>query len=334
MAIDLVGQRRLKANEPLVKALSNSDTAVRHAALGALGETIDASDLKLLIARLSDAQHPEDQPVAQQALRSASIRMEDREAVAKQLSASMATQPTTVKVKLLEILAEVGGQNSLLAMKAAFTGSDNTLRDTSSRLLGNWATVEAGPTLLELAQLPPSVYTTRAMRGYIRLVRQFQMPDEQRVEMCRNAMKAAKFEPEQELVVEVMERYPSVAMMDAAMSAQPLPKIKDLTYRAALMIAAKMPDNDEIKSRLNKLGFKPVKVEIVKAEYGTAETKRDATEALRKLVKEFPVIPLTASYDKTFGGSPATKETLNVQYRVNGKEGTATFAEDDSIYLK
>ncbi len=65
-------------------------------------------------------------------------------------------------------------------MKAAFTSSDNALKDTSSRLLGNWANVEAGPTLLELAQLPPSNYTTRAMRGYIRLVRQFSMPDDQR----------------------------------------------------------------------------------------------------------------------------------------------------------
>ena len=169
MLIDLAGQRRLKANEPLVKALGNSEASVRHAALGALGETIDAGDLKLLIARLNDTKHPEDMPVAQQALRAASVRMEDREAVAKQLSDSMANQPTALKTKLLEILAEVGGQNALKAMKAAFTGSDNALKDASSRLLGNWANVEAGPTLLELAQLPPNVspvlYTTRAMRG-------------------------------------------------------------------------------------------------------------------------------------------------------------------------
>ncbi len=92
MVIDLVGQRRLKANDALVKALGDSEAAVRHAALGALGETIDAADLKLLIARLNDTKHPEDLPVAQQALRAASVRMEDREAVAKQLSDSMSGQ--------------------------------------------------------------------------------------------------------------------------------------------------------------------------------------------------------------------------------------------------
>lgn len=336
MLIDLAGQRRLKANESLVKALGNSEASVRHAALGALGETIDAGDLKLLIARLNDTKQPEDLPVAQQALRAAAVRMEDREAVAKQLSDSMANQPTAVKTKLLEILAEVGGQNALKAMKAAFISNDNALRDASSRLLGNWANVEAGPTLLELSQLPASNFTTRAMRGYIRLVRQFSMPDDQRAEMCRNAMKAAKFEPEQELVVDVMERYPSLGMMDVAMSAQPLPKVKDSVYRAVIMIAAKLPESEEVKSRLNKLGQKPVKLEIIKAEYGSAETKRDVTEVVRKQVRDLPVIPLTASYNKSFGGDPAAnaKKSLTIQYRLNGKEGTATFAEDDSIWLK
>ena len=162
------------------------------------------------------------------------------------------------------------------------------------------------------------------------------MPDDQRAEMCRNAMKTAKAEAEQELVVDVMERYPSLGMMDVALSAQPLPKVKDSVYRAALMIAAKLPESEEVKSRLNKLGQKPVKLEIIKAEYGSAETKRDVTEVIRKQVRDLPVIPLTASYNKSFGGDPAAnaKKSLTIQYRLNGKEGTATFAEEDSIWLK
>ncbi len=89
--------------------------------------------------------------------------MEDREGVAKQLSDAMATLPTSDQDQAARNPGEVGGQNALQAMKSAFTSNDNALRDASSRLLGNWANVEAGPTLLELAQLPPSVYTTRAI---------------------------------------------------------------------------------------------------------------------------------------------------------------------------
>ncbi|MFO1063760.1 MAG: HEAT repeat domain-containing protein [Pirellulales bacterium] len=335
--IDLVGARRINATAALRKATDSSDAGIRHAAIAALGQTIESADLKLLAARLNVSKYPEDLPVVQQSLRAAAIRMEDREAVAKQLSDAMSGQPAAVKTKLLEILAEVGGNNALQAMKAAFTSKDTALVDASSRLLGNWSNPEAGPVLLELAQLPTSVYTTRAMRGYIRLVRQFSMPEEQRVDMCRNAMKTAKAAAEQQLVVEVMERYPSIAMMDVAIAAQPLPAVKPEVRRAILMIAAKLPDSEEVKSRLNKVGEKPSTVEIVKAEYGSTDAKRDVTEALRKQLRNLPVIPLPApSYNKSFGGDPApnAKKQLTIEYRHNGKEGKATFDEDDPILLK
>ena len=337
LLIELIGQRRISATEALRKAIDSNDQTVRHAALTALGQTIEPGDLKLLVSRLNSTKNAEDLAVVQQSLRSASIRMADREAVAKQLSDSMASQPTAVKTKLLEILAEVGGNNALQAMKAAFTSKDPAQVDTSSRLLGNWANTEAGPVLLELAQLPPSVYTSRAIKGYIRLVRQFSMPDEQRVEMCRNAMKAAKAAPEQLLVVEVMERYPSIPMMDVALAAQPLPAVKPDVRRAVLMIAAKLPDSSDVQSRLDKIGQKPVTVEIIKAEYGSTDTKRDVSEVLRKQLRKLPVIPLpAASYNKSFGGDPApsAKKQLTIQYRLDGKAGEASFAEDDPIMLK
>ncbi|MCC6507959.1 MAG: HEAT repeat domain-containing protein, partial [Pirellulaceae bacterium] len=292
LLIDLIGQRRMKAVDALRKAIDSSDESVRHAALAALGETIEPSDMRLLINRLSDGKYPTDLAVVQQSLRAAAVRMEDREAVAAQLSDSIADQPNSVKSKLLEILAEVGGTNALQAMKRAAMSNDNALRDTSSRLLGNWFDVEAGPVLFELAQMPTSIYTTRAVRGYIRLARQFTMSDQQRSEMCRQAMKIAKFAPEQKLVVEVMERYPSLGMMDVAVEAKPLPAASEDFKRAVMMIAAKLPDSDEVKSRLAKVGHKPVKVEIVKAEYGSSDTKRDVSDVLRKQVRDLPVIPL------------------------------------------
>ncbi len=109
-----------------------------------------------------------------------------------------------------------------------------------------------------------------------------------------------------------------------------------MVFRAALMNAAKLPESDEVKSRLNKLGQKPVKLEIIKAEYGSAETKREVTDVVRKQARNLPVIPLTASYNKSFGGDPApnAKKFLTILYRLNGKEGSATFNEDDSIWLK
>ena len=58
-------------------------------------------------------------------------------------------------------------------------------------------TVDAAPVLLDLAKTAPdNKYKIRALRGYIRLVRQFTVPDAQRVEMCRAALDAAERDAE------------------------------------------------------------------------------------------------------------------------------------------
>lgn len=336
LLIELVGERRLPALEPLRKAMENSDEGVRHAALTALGETIEAKDLGLLVGRLNNAKYASDLPVVQQSVRAAAVRMPDREAVAKQLVGAMSNQPTAVKSRLLEILSEVGGSNALQAMRTAALTNDNELKDTSSRLLGSWFDVDAGPVLLELAQQPPSVYTTRAMRGYIRLARQFTMSDAQRADMCRKAMKTANRAPEQKLVIEVMERYPSPEMLSVAVESQPVADLKDEARRAVLTIAAKLPPSPEVDQELAKIGQKPVKLEIIKAEYGAGEAQRDVTEIVRKQVRNVPLIPLpAANYNASFGGDPAPNATkqLKIQYRLNGKAGEASFAENAPILL-
>ena len=134
----------------------------------------------------------------------------------------MSGQPTAVKNRFLEILGEVGGSNALAAMRAAAVGNDAELRDTSSRLLGSWFDVEAGPVLLELAKMPNNQFNVRALRGYIRLARQFTMPEPQRAEMCRSAMQATNRAAEQKLVLEVMERYPSPEMLKVAQEVKPV----------------------------------------------------------------------------------------------------------------
>jgi len=57
---------------------------------------------------------------------------------------------------------------------------------------------------------------------------------------------------------------------------------------------------------------------------------------LKKDVGDFSVINLHASsFNKSFGGDPspgATKQ-LVVEYRLDGKSGKATFAENDVIML-
>ena len=117
-------------------------------------------------------------------------RMADREAATAKLIAAMSPAATPVKCRFLEILAKVGGAGALQALGAAVKDADPQIQDTASRLLGEWMDVDAGPVLLDLAKnAADEKYKIRALRGYIRLVRQFDMPDDQRAEMCRAALR-------------------------------------------------------------------------------------------------------------------------------------------------
>jgi HEAT repeat protein len=337
LLIQLVGLRRIEAVGALLKAADDSDAQIRSAALTALGETAGLDDLAVLITRVVAPQHAEDAPAAQQALRAACIRMPDGEACAGRLAAAMPQAPLPAKVTILEILSAMGGTRALQTVGAAAKDADPELQDAASRLLGEWMTVDAGPVLLDLAKTATDAkYETRALRGYIRLVRQFVLPDEQRVEMCRNALAAAKRDAEKKLVLEVLGRYPSIDALRLAVETAKIPSLKNEAAAAALAIAQKIGGSTDVQKLLSQVGQEPVKVEIVKAEYGAGNKSVDVTAILRKHARDLPLIVLpSSSYNTAFGGDPAggVVKQLKVQYRMDGKAGEAVFQENDTILL-
>jgi hypothetical protein len=194
------------------------------------------------------------------------------------------------------------------------------------------------PVLLDLAQnAADDKYKIRALRGYIRLVRQFNMPDAQRAEMCRAALQAAQRTAEKKLILEVIGRYPNVAMLALALEAARTPELKNEALAVAMIIADKAGRRSpELEKILKETGQGTVKIEIVKAEYGAGASVKDVTTILRKHVHDFPVIILPSpSYNATFGGDPApgVVKQLKVQYRMAGKPGEISLSENATIAL-
>ena len=258
--IDLAGRRRIAAAVPaLLKAVDDSDAAVRSAALTALGETVGPDNLSVLIARVVSPSNAADTEAAQRALLAASIRMPDREACAAQLVAAISRASIPAKCTVLDILGAMGGKNSLAALGRAAKDPADELQDTASRLLGEWMDldVDAGPVLLDLAKTAPSnKYKIRAMRGYIRLVRQFVMPDAQRVAMCRAAMETAERDVEKAfLLKDVMPLYPSIGMLQLAVEATKIPALKNDATAVSRAIAKKIRGKQaEVKKLLDQIG--------------------------------------------------------------------------------
>ncbi len=338
LLLELVGRRRITSAVPaLLEAAKDADAETRAAALMALGSTVGPDDLAVLIDRVVAPENPEDAEAAEKALRTASVRMPDREACAAKLAAAMSRADPPAKCAILEILGAMGGKKALATIGAAAKEATPELQDTATRLLGEWMDVDAAPVLLDLAKTASEEkYRIRALRGYIRLVRQFTVPDPERVAMCRAALAAAERDAEKKLVLEVMRRYPSVGMLKLAVETADAPSLEEEAAAASLAIAQQIGGSADVKKLLEQIGQDPVKVEIIKAEYGAGTKFKDVTATLKKHAGDFPLIVLPSSrYNSAFGGDPVpgVVKQLKVEYRIDGKPGEATFPENATILL-
>jgi hypothetical protein len=250
----------------------------------------------------------------------------------------MAQLPVQTRPSLLEILGAMGGTKALEAMVAAVKGSDADLQETASKLLGEWRTIDAAPALLDLTKTAPGdKYRGRALRGYIRIARQFIIPNGPRAEMCQHALDAATRPEDQKLVLVILERYPNIDTFKVAAKAMQIPALKEDANRVAQAIAQKLGiAAADMPALLATVDLGPMKVEIVKAEYGAGASQKDVTSLVQQFAGDLPLIPLpSTSFNATFGGDPAPglAKQLKVQYRINGKAGEALFAENALIML-
>ena len=240
--LGVIGQRRIPAVAQLKPLLAGSDGSVRLATLEALGNVVDLANLGLLVDAVQKPREAAEGEAAEKALLAACVRMPDREACATTLATAVAAASGETKIKLLDIVGEVGGTKALATVATAAKAGDESLADAATRLLGKWMTADAAPVLLDLAAAPiGEKYQTRAFRGYIRIARQFALPDAERAEMCRKALAAAKEESDRKTILEILPRYPSAATLAVAEEATKLPGLEAEARAAAAAVRAKLP---------------------------------------------------------------------------------------------
>jgi HEAT repeat protein len=241
MLIRLAGQRRIAASVPaLLKAADDADKEVRTAAVVALGETVDLANLPVLIARVVKPQPADNAEAVVAALKTACVRMADRDACAEKLVAAMAKAPVEAKVTLVEALGAMGGTKALDFVKNATKAPEDEIQDAAFRVLGEWMSNDAAPVLLELAKTTQNnKYKIRALRGCIRVVGQFAMPLDQRLALCKEILAVAQRDDERKLVIGVLGRNPSAASL-ALVVPHLGGALKEDAAKAAVAIAEKI----------------------------------------------------------------------------------------------
>ncbi|GAB4140652.1 MAG: hypothetical protein Kow0040_29080 [Thermogutta sp.] len=242
IVLDAIGRRTVTAALPQVlNELKQSDAKVRLAAIRALGMIVDYANLDTLLDIGVRGTSPEEVDAALQALVTACSRMEARDGTAEKLMAAIRRAPPALRPRLAELLSTVPGAKSLQALRDLGLTGDDSVQDAVSRVLGEWMSADAAPVLLDLAKNGGARYRVRALRGYIRIARQLEVPLEQRIAMCRDALSVATRADEKKLVLEVLVRYPTVAGLELATSLVRDPEVKKDAGTAAVAIADKLP---------------------------------------------------------------------------------------------
>ncbi len=333
--IRLIGQRRITAAVPKLIAMIDGPNQLD--VVAALGGTVSLDELDVLGKRLQDDSE-ELRLAVRQAIHAACYRMPNRDATAAKLAGYLADAPEETVAFVMDELRTLGGVKALALVAEAVESGDELSIEYATQALGAWLDTSAAGVLLKLAKSEgDSKYGIRGMRGYIRLARQFSMPEEQRARICRTALATAARDAEKVLVLEVLKRYPSVESLRIAVEAGKTPSLKSQAAAAAILIAEQVGGKRaDVESLLAQVGQDPVDVEIIKAQYGAGEKQKDVTKTLRRHVRKLPMIALpTPKYNTVFGGDPArgVPKQLTIQYRINGKPGEATFAENATIVL-
>ena len=214
--VELVGRRRIRAAQPfLVTFLEADDTRLRQAAIASLGQILGPEDLEILTERLVRPKAEEDLPSLKEAVRLVCIRAADREKAAEVLVASLPKASLEVKYFLYELLGTVGGQNALNAL--AEVAFDPQWQDLVTRVLGQWPGPAAAPLLYRIAkEAADQRFRVRALRGYVRIARQFDLPAEQKLAMLRSALSLAERDEERILAVQALSRIHTVEALELA----------------------------------------------------------------------------------------------------------------------
>lgn len=239
--IDLAGRRHIETvTAVLLKLADDSDAKVRAAALTALGATIAVKELPVLIARAVVEDKPEEAKAAEAALRAACGRMSDRDASTAKLLDAIASAQVPAKCRLLGVLVTIGGDKALKAVAAAAKDSNVEVRRAGYRALGEWTTADAGPEILGLVKTGDPELKIGALRGYIRVARQFDIPNGPRMAMFREIMSLAQRDEERRLALDILKQIRTTESLAIAIGYLDQPKLRNAAANVAVTMSEKM----------------------------------------------------------------------------------------------
>ncbi len=162
-------------------------------------------------------------------------------AIVDALCEAVAGAQGEAKLALLRTLRTASGPKSLQAVQAAASDRDAQVKDTALRVLCEWPTADALPSVAELLKSPPSkIFQVLALRGFVRLVPMQDAPDAKKLESLRDAMAQAERTEEKRLVLSALGNVATADSLALVVSNLETPALTEEACLAAVAIAERL----------------------------------------------------------------------------------------------
>jgi len=157
---------------PLLRvAQADADPSVRGEALKALASLADEGHLAQLVGLVVKPKDDRDRGAAEKAVVAVCKSIDDESKRAKPVLAALDGASVPARVSLLTVLALLGGDDALAAVRAARKDPNAKIQDTTIRLLARWDDPKVADELLDIARNAKSLaHRVVALDGYVRAV--------------------------------------------------------------------------------------------------------------------------------------------------------------------
>lgn len=245
--LEILAARRAKAQaEAVFTAAKDEDRTVRREAIKTLGDVASEKDLPRLVDLLLNAGNSAERSAAQKSVAAAAKRIPDPEKRADTILAAVEKATGDQRGNLLRVLAQVGGRKALQTVLAEAKSADEALKDAAVRALSEWEDVAAAPELLNVARTSENTaHQVLALRGYVRLAGTPKLSPEQKVQMLKDAMAAAKRSEEKKLVLGGLGEVRTIEALALAAPCLDDPALQTEAALAVAKIACPHDKNDQ-----------------------------------------------------------------------------------------
>ncbi|WP_285008825.1 family 16 glycoside hydrolase [Pedobacter faecalis] len=187
-------------------ALTSNKPEVRKAAFAALKSVYTPESKAELFALMDKTTDPAELNDIQAAIIAVNKQGSNADAQTAEIMAQMDKSAEDKKLLYYKVLGSIGGKKSLSAVSSAFNTGNDAVKKAALDALSSWADAGSADELIKIARTTNNPdFLNQAVNGYLRLVRNADYADEQRLLLLRNAMAVAKTPAQQQRILKDIE---------------------------------------------------------------------------------------------------------------------------------